>query len=506
MTSATTDSKLNSNNSYIPRLMEQKLRESIDKNVITMLAGARQVGKSTLLSHIGNLIKEQINKEQVKEGAVFKRRVFTYTLDDIQLRTSLKKDIGFIERDIQLSLGVPLGRNQERVFIFIDEVQKFPQILDWIKQVYDKAGKKVKFFITGSSVAGFNEKLTETLAGRIENLHLYPINYRELFSYRKGVNASWLLELLQYLQPVQKDEDMLSQLSKGESEISSTEIASKIKDLLQSVYVVASENKRETAAVSLESLFYGGLPRIFNVSLAERIEVIRNYVSVYLEKEVGFISRNLDLELFGLSLSAFAKQSGELLNIQKVSKEVGVARASLYRYLDLLENTFLIKRVYPYVVGGKGDKAATKSVSLNYLDPGLVNVLSGVNSVRELFRDTATMFRGARSYILNMLLSYFEFLPNPPHLHYWSDYEGHRVDFVFDLGGVTVGFLMNYSQDPRKIAKSVEKFVQLANNKTIVLITPQFDFPSEILQYSVEENQTAAKTVIDVKLNAQMIL
>ncbi len=486
---------------YIPRFVEKKLEDSIEKELITMLVGARQVGKSTLLERLKNKVKEDKEPQNTQGGMVFKKRVFFYTLDDLSLRTALKKDITFLEKDIQLALGISLRDVKERVFIFIDEIQKFSPLLDWIKQIYDVNGKYVKFVLTGSSVSGFKEKMVETLAGRVEYVYLYPINYAELLNYRKKVSIGWLLPLLQNIAPTPTNKDAVEQILEQINHKKENEkpLKEQIDELLQQVYLVLRENQREVTAVFWEALFYGGLPRIFQVPLQQRVEIIRNYVSVYLEKEIGFIARNLDLELFGLSLSAFAEQSGDLLNIQKVSKDVGVARPSLYRYLDLLENTFLIKRLYPYL--RTSDKSATKSVVMYYLDSGLVNVLSHVDSISDLARDHSALLRASRGLVLNMLLSIFEFLPNPPRVTYWADYNDHRVDFVFDWHNVTFGFIFEpHKMDARKFDTTLSKFVELVKNNQIVLITPRVNLPEEGLAYKVESFSVKNKEVIRVDI------
>ncbi len=491
---------------YIPRAVEEKLYNSLAKNVVTMVAGARQVGKSTLMRHVTDWVMAKMLKSKTSEGEfVISKRVFQYNLDDINLRAALKKDVSFIEKDINLALGEPLTRVRKKVFVFIDEIQKFPMLLDWIKQVYDVNGKNVKFLITGSSVTNFKDKMVETLAGRIEYIHLYPINFGELVSFKKGANLMWLKDLLLSLRGNESSHegtDILDELE-GRNAPTTDGLKKQVEEYLQKMYIHIREDKREVIGIFWESLFYGGLPRIFQVPLNERIEVIRNYVSIYLEREIGFISRNLDLELFGLSLGAFAEQSGMLLNIQKVSKDVGVARPSLYRYLDLLENTFLIKRVYPYVRGT--GKEATKSVVLYYIDPGLVNVLSHVDSVAALANDNKAKSRAVASVLVNQFLTAFEFFDNPPRLFYWADYDNHRVDFVFDWYGITFGTVVTPYADVRKFDTTLEKFVKHTRNKNVVIFVPKLQFPNDQLEYSTKIVRFNDKQVLLVSLPYSML-
>lgn len=500
-------------NNYIPRLVEEKLETLLEAPTIIMITGARQVGKSTLMGKIEEKVREKYSVKETMGGVEIVKNVFNYTLDDIQLRSALRKDIRFIEKDINLALGENIYTTKKKIFIFIDEVQKHPQLFDWIKQVFDKNGKHIKFVITGSSALGLNKSVGETLAGRVEYIHVYPLVYPELVGSRLSLQKLWIKQFFNPAGSTSTNtlqtgetltEAILSQVANSENAQTIEQVKEELDKVLSELYAVARTMERDLTAIVLESMFYGGLPRLYTVSLEERIRLLRNYISVYLEKEIGFIARNIDLELFGLSLQSFAAQNGLPLNINQVSKEVGVARASLYKYLDLLENTFLIKRIYPY--GGKNTASGTiKSLSLYYVDTGILNSLLFVNSVGDMLRST-NFTKVLGSFMLSNILAILALGDNPQPVSYWQDYEGHRIDFIVEGNTTVWAIIVNPHKDRRKFRATMQKFREvIPESKNIVFVYPYLDAVKFDVQYKLEKADVIANSLI-LHLPVQLML
>ncbi len=475
---------------YIPRFVEGKLNQSLTKPIITMITGARQVGKSTLLNRLKDyVVKNLLSKS---DEFAFENNVFSYTLDDIPLRAQLKKDITYLQKDIELALAVSIFDVRKPVYIFIDEIQKFLPLLDWIKQVYDRNSSFVKFVITGSSVTGFTKKLTETLAGRIEFVHLTPISLPELVKFRFNKVDLFLPKLIKGFsnasdttQEVDNStfnpEDMLASLEEKEQK----DVVGIVSESMQSLARSYRTNIKTIVGTYLEHLFYGGMPKVYNMPVSQRQAVLQSYITVYLEREVGYVARNIDLELFGLSLSSFAKFNGVPINIQEIAKEVGIARPSIYRYLDLLEQTFLIKKIYPYPNTGKNKM---KSVKLVYLDPGLLNVLLNISDIRELVTSPYLKQVVLSSFVLN-LWTYLADSVGIDNIYYWQDYEDHSADIIIDLRDLTVVFLFDLANttDNRKFITTLKTFAKYAKRDNILFVTPTWDVKSFTLDFSVKQ-------------------
>ena len=114
---------------------------------VTVVTGARQVGKSTLIRH------------DFPE--------FTYrTLDDLALREQIKLD------------PQSLWSGSDRVIV--DEAQKLPEMFDAIKHAVDSSGRRKRFILSGSANLLLMKHVTESLAGRALYVELFPMTYGEL--------------------------------------------------------------------------------------------------------------------------------------------------------------------------------------------------------------------------------------------------------------------------------------------------------------------------------------
>ena len=129
----------------LKRVISQELEKALKISPVVLIAGARQVGKSTLVS--------KLKREYI-------------VLDDItQLDAALHDPQGYIKR-----VSKP---------VTIDEIQKAPQLLTSIKLYVDKDRKNGEFLLTGSANVLNLKKSNESLAGRLIELTMYPFSAKE---------------------------------------------------------------------------------------------------------------------------------------------------------------------------------------------------------------------------------------------------------------------------------------------------------------------------------------
>ena len=147
---------------YIHRTIETKLEEMYNNFPAILITGSRQSGKSTLLQYLSTTKKQAINE---------------VSLDNLSERTLALEDPETFLR----THGVPL---------IIDEFQYAPNLLSYIKLTIDEARKNEMFgdgqkvgtlyYLTGSQVFETMENITESLAGRVGIIDLYPLSTREI--------------------------------------------------------------------------------------------------------------------------------------------------------------------------------------------------------------------------------------------------------------------------------------------------------------------------------------
>jgi predicted AAA+ superfamily ATPase len=167
--------------SLLKRNIEEALLEALSDTPVVIIQGARQTGKSTLLS----MTADKINSKQL-------------TLDDPQMLLAAESDpLSFVEQYAEGTL-------------VIDEAQLCPDLLRIIKMSVDRARRPGRFLLTGSAdllhVSGANE----SLAGRSETIRLHPFSLGEINGVKEDfvttVNRGDILGVLRGCDPLDRAE------------------------------------------------------------------------------------------------------------------------------------------------------------------------------------------------------------------------------------------------------------------------------------------------------------
>lgn len=148
---------------YLNRNITEELEQSIETRPLTYLNGGRQVGKSTLCSHLPDNIK---------------RNHITFD-SPLVLATAKSQPAAFVD-------GLP-----NDILNIIDEVQFAPEIFPYLKMKIDtnrlNGNDKQKFLLTGSANLMAMPKLSEALVGRMSVLTLYPFSASEYYNLNKSL-------------------------------------------------------------------------------------------------------------------------------------------------------------------------------------------------------------------------------------------------------------------------------------------------------------------------------
>jgi hypothetical protein len=135
---------------YIPRHIEPAVRELSRTFPVVLVTGARQVGKTTLVRHLG------------EEGT---SRAYV-SMDEFGARTAAQEDPALL-----------LQRYPAPAII--DEIQHAPELLGGIKTIVDSVGEMGMYWITGSQVFPMMKAASESLAGRVGILDLMGLSSAE---------------------------------------------------------------------------------------------------------------------------------------------------------------------------------------------------------------------------------------------------------------------------------------------------------------------------------------
>jgi predicted AAA+ superfamily ATPase len=139
-------------------------------------------------------------------------------------------------------------------------------------------------------------------------------------------------------------------------------------------------------------------------------------------------------------------RSGQLTNQSEMARDAGLKQPTVHRYLNLLETSYLLRRLSPYAVSRT--KRVVKTPKLYMGDTGLAAFLAGILDVDSL---RTSRLQGAllETAILCDLLAWKEAEVPSPEVMYWRTQSGDEVDFVVERGGKTVPIEVKSTAHPR---------------------------------------------------------
>ena len=347
-----------------------RLLDGLADTPAVLVNGARQTGKSTLV--------------QSAELAGQNRQYLTF--DDPGILAAAKHDPnGFVA-----GLNMP---------VTLDEVQHVPEIFPVIKAAIDRKRQPGQFLLTGSANVMLLPKLSESLAGRMEVLTLWPFSHGEIH----GVRESFV-------------DTLFSQKPVGWT----GKIATVPRDEL------------------LETALAGGYPlAVARQSATRRDAWFQSYVMTMLQRDIRDLANIADVTAVPRLLSVVAARAGWLLNCADLSRSVALPQTTLKRYFALLEGTFLVQLLRPRARNLGKRIIQTPKVYLN--DTGLLAYLLGATVDR--LKAEGNLAGGIlENFVLMELRKQSTWSTTQPELFYWRTASGQEVDVVLeDRAGRVVG-------------------------------------------------------------------
>ncbi|MDP3028160.1 MAG: ATP-binding protein [Deltaproteobacteria bacterium] len=336
-----------------PREIYEKIRPYFDSPEAIIVTGMRRTGKTTLLHLVFDQIKSK-NKLFLDLENPLNRKYFEETNYD-RIKVSLE------------FLGIDFTG---RPFIFLDEIQMVKNLPSVLKYFIDHY--HVKFFLTGSASFYLKNLFTESLAGRKYIFELFPLSFREFLLFKE------------------------SALRIPETAI----------DITRPIY-------EAIGPLYDEYILFGGFPGVVLKSSAEeKRKALEEIFSSFFQLEIlqlgDFRRNNVIRDLMLLLI----QRLGSRLDIQRISKELGISRPTLSEYISFLEGTYFIKRIRPFSSGK--DTEIRKMPKVYVCDTGLANHLARL--------DPDSLFEN----------SIFQNLGLKGELNYYQKKGGTEIDFIVD--------------------------------------------------------------------------
>ena len=274
--------------------------------------------------------------------------------------------------------------------VTLDEVQREPAILAAVKRAIDRDRKPGRFLLTGSANLLLMRQVSESLAGRASYLTLWPMTRRE--QRGEGKAGRWE-ELL-----AARDEDWLDLLAAGDAQ---------------------PEDWRELAR-------RGGFPTpALELGTArDRAIWFDGYVRTYLERDLQDLAAISALPDFRRLMRAACLRLGQLVNQTEMGRDVSLPQATVHRWLNLLETSYMLVRLPAYAVNRT--KRLIKTQKLYWGDTGVALHLTGEREPGGALLE---------NLILSDLLAWRDSRLERAELAYWRTASGEEVDLVIETGG-----------------------------------------------------------------------
>jgi len=322
----------------IQRQLETKLKTLYRYFPVVSLNGTRQSGKSTLLKN-------------------------TFTkLPYVSLENP---------DDLQLALNDPRRfLDNFKKGAILDEVQNAPLLFSYIQGLVDN-NARLKFIVSGSQNFLLNEKISQTLTGRVGLLNLLPFSIQEL------------------------------------------QQASLLKKTFE------------------ETAFTGFYPRIFDKKVPPNL-FYPSYLQTYVQRDVLQILKIADAVLFSRFLKLVAGRVGQLLNFSSLASDTGVSVNTVRSWIQVLEMSFIVLSLRPH--HNNFSKRLVQQPKLYFYDTGLLCYLLEIEKPAQLHTHFARGNIFENLVIVDLLKSrYNRGLTN--NLFFWRDNHGKEVDCIIEKAG-----------------------------------------------------------------------
>ncbi len=350
------------------RKKHSEIVNHIPQKEFTILIGARQIGKSTLL--------KQIVEELKSNGEI----VYFLNLERKNVLQELDQEPENLFKFCPLTEG-------KRIIIMIDEIQYLKDASGFLKLLYDEHADRVKIVATGSSAFYIDKDFKDSLAGRKRIFQMPTLDFDEFVDF------------------------------KGKTELLSDLIDLRNGKKQKSVY----ENM--FFAMLDEYLNYGGYPAVvLENDPSEKKELLKEIRDSYIKRDILESGVVEEEKLYRL-LMVLASQSGNLLNVNELSNTLRINNSTIESYLYVLQKCFHISLVRPFYGNLRKELIKMPKIYLN--DLGLRNILINYFAPIEQRADKGALLE---NYVFRKLIEKHE----PDQVKFWRTADGKEVDFVLE--------------------------------------------------------------------------
>ncbi len=262
--------------------------------------------------------------------------------------------------------------------ICLDEIQRAPELFAVLRSVIDRNKRNGQLLLLGSASRALIKQSSESLAGRISYLEITPFNRMETKDI--NINQFWLR---------------------------------------------------------------GGYPRsLLNTDDETSFQWREDYIRTFLERDIPQLGFHIPANTLARFWRMLAHSHGQTLNASKLADSMGVSGHTIRKYIDLLEQTFVVRTLQPWT--GNTKKRLIKAPKVYIRDTGLLHALLDIESMEQLFAHPVygASFEG---FVIENILAQL------PHWQasFYRTSSGAEFDLVLEKAGRRVAIEIKASTSPR---------------------------------------------------------
>ncbi|MBI2459767.1 MAG: ATP-binding protein [Parcubacteria group bacterium] len=269
-------------------------------------------------------------------------------------------------------------------YLIIDEAQRLKNTGQIVKGWYD-APISQKIILLGSSSLDLINQSAESLTGRNEKLFLSPFLFKEIIAGQPWYSDNY------------------------DKKILINNFSNQINSLL------------------LESLVFGNYPE--TAVSGDRQQYLLNLVSDYLLKDVLQLGLIKTPDLIKKLLMTLAHQAGAEVSVNELANGLSMSKATVDKYLDLLEQTFVIFRLPAFSTNPR--KEISKNHKIYFYDTGVRNAILNEFSLNPLRSDIGQLWE---NWVVAEFMKHNLLYGQKKNLYFWRSRAKSEVDLIIKEG------------------------------------------------------------------------
>jgi uncharacterized protein len=318
-----------------------------------------------------------------------------------------------------------LSANEDKLVI-LDEVQRMPQLFQILRGLIDSGKKKGfsagRFLLLGSASLDLLHQSGESLAGRIAYLELSPFNLLE--TGEETLNQLWVR---------------------------------------------------------------GGFPDSFLAADESKSVVWReNFIKTYLERDIPLLGPRIPAETLRRFWIMLAHNQGCLFNAAQLARGLAVDGKTITRYLDLLVDLMLVRRLHPW--HNNTGKRLVKSPKVYVRDSGITHTLLGIQDFENLLGHPVVGMSWENFIIENILST----LPSSATAYFYRTLAGAEIDLIIEFSST------------KRWAIEIKKGLAPKASKGFYLSIQDIEAEARFIIYSGNENYKIGNDIEVISLTTMM--